>query len=265
MIKISNSYRSSSCARFCKVCVKCEQNVHFYDKFCRYCGEPQKNPLNDVDYDVYILDKIQEAAKSHFSDFRETYGVVLEDARCGEFDFEKPLTFISPRHSARCAKCGKKLESESNFCTECGNKVNTHQDFVFELSAKEVKAIAFKALYEKYPELRPEEEYKYTAEVFVYHKHADSADFDEEPSVYLKGSGLALERLKEGVGVLEEKRIYDEVVAELAEDGVGKFFKDCIENRWLYGDFRDAIIEEAKCSLGDTHEFEIVVEITQEN
>ena len=265
MIKISKSYRSSSCAHFYKVCDKCERNVQFCDKFCSYCGEPQKSPLNGVDYDVYIYDKIKEVAKSHYYDFRETHGVVLDNAECGGFDFEKPFVFISPSYSTCCAKCGKSLASESNFCTECGSKVNTHHDFVFELSAEEVKAIAFKALYEQYPELRPEEERKFTAEVCVYHKHYNDADFEEGPSIYLKGTGLTVERLKEGVGVLEEKSINDEAIAELVEDDINKFFRHCIENRWLYGDFRDAIIEEAKCSLGDTHEFEIVVEITEEN
>lgn len=246
-----------------KFCDECESIVCFTDKFCCHCGAPQTGPFEKPETGFHLESRLKEAAKSHFSDFIGTCGVILKDADFAVVRIGDPLVFKAAAYTSRCAKCGKSLRSNLHYCTECGHRVNTYNDFYFELPASEVEAIVREAFYEKNPVFRPAQEQEYNYCVTVYRKWNGDADFCDEPFITL--TAQSTKDKIHGIADLNEEFLNeDDEATALIEFDIGAVFKNCIENRWLEGNnFRDEHIVEKTCSLGDKHEFLIIVSIDE--
>jgi hypothetical protein len=249
-----------------KGCDKCGKEVRFDNKFCGACGSPlDAAATKDIEERICVDDELHEVGKACIAVLAKKYGVRLKDNAyvCVRGPSYSSKLVSASRHNFCCGKCGTSISEHHYFCTECGSPVSMPGELTTELSWLEVEAVVLAKFYEQNPELRPvHQEQKYFFSVAVYRKWNGSADFANKPFIFF--SAQATKDKVHGIADLTEEVLDgDGEAAMLVEPEVGAFFKDCIENRWLYEGFLEENTCTLTCSLGDKHEFLIVVSINE--
>jgi RNA polymerase subunit RPABC4/transcription elongation factor Spt4 len=247
-----------------KACQKCDKEVSFDQKFCGVCGSPLDTPAKDVNNEVIVRHELEDVGKACTAILAKKYGVRLKEkasisvvGRVG-----KNYATSVGKYDLCCEKCGEPIHLYQSFCTECGTQLNVPDELTTELSWEEVEAIILAKFYEQNPTLRPKQEQKYHFSVAVYRKWNDSADFADAPFIFL--SAQSTKDKIHGIADLNEDTLdVDDEATMLVESDVGEFFKVCIEDHWLDEEFREEKVVEKTCSLGDKHEFLIIVSINE--
>ena len=255
--------------KFSDACPHCGAARHTSHKFCAECGSALAESIWKQDNYTGYLPSIflhSDLYKEMEEELKSSTGLAPSSYSAEENAQGFIVVTQYTKSDSVCVHCGH-IYHYGKFCTKCGAKILVDKVLSRKLTHEEWREVAINAFYNKHPELRPPrpvQEQKYLFSVAVYRKWNGSVNFADSPFIFLSEQYTKDEI--HGIADLNEEVLdgVDEATM-LVESEVGAFFKDCIENRWLYEDFREEKIVEKTCSLGDKHEFLIIVSINKIN